>query len=59
MFELAEYPETVIEIMRILYFSGKLQTSGDLQLSLAKRGVDIETRTIRYVRFGPIPPWII
>ena len=48
MFELAEYPETVIEIMRILYFSGKLQTSGDLQLALAKRGVDIETRTIRY-----------
>lgn len=48
MFELAEYPETVIEIMRILYFSGKLQTSGDLQFALAKRGVDLETRTIRY-----------
>ncbi len=48
MFEIEEYPETVVEIMRILYFSGKLQTSGDLQNALQKKGIEVETRTIRY-----------
>jgi len=48
LFEIEEYPETVVEIIRILYFSGKLQTSGSLQEALEKRGIEIETRTIRY-----------
>ena len=48
MFEIEEYPETVVEIIRTLYFSGKLQTSGDLQSALHKKGIAVETRTIRY-----------
>ncbi|NLB83079.1 MAG: DUF128 domain-containing protein [Synergistaceae bacterium] len=48
MFEIEEYPETVVEIIRVLYFSGKLQTSGDLQSALQKKGIAVETRTIRY-----------
>lgn len=48
MFESDEYPETVIEILRVLYFSGKLQTTADLRTALNRRGVDVETRTIRY-----------
>ena len=48
MFDTTEYPETVVEIIRILYFSGKLLRSGDLQTALSRRGVKIETRTIRY-----------
>ncbi len=46
--EFEEYPETVVEIMRTLYFSGKLQASADLRMSLEKRGIVVETRTIRY-----------
>ena len=46
--EIEEYPETVVEIMRTLYFSGKLQASADLRNSLEKRGIAVETRTIRY-----------
>lgn len=48
MLEIEEYPETVVEIMRILYFSGKLQTSGDLREALEKKGIGVESRTIRY-----------
>ncbi|NLO58889.1 MAG: ribonuclease R, partial [Synergistaceae bacterium] len=46
--EIEEYPETVVEIMRTLYFSGKLQASSDLRKALEKRGIAVETRTIRY-----------
>lgn len=48
MFEIEGYPETVVEIIRTLYFSGKMQTTGDLKSALEKRGIDVETRTIRY-----------
>ncbi len=48
MFDMNGYPETVIEILRALYFSGKLQASGDLRVALEKRGLALEPRTIRY-----------
>ncbi|WP_367338266.1 hypothetical protein [Aminivibrio sp.] len=34
--------------MRTLYFSGKLQRPQDLRKALEKRGIAVETRTIRY-----------
>ncbi|MDI9371268.1 MAG: DUF128 domain-containing protein [Synergistaceae bacterium] len=48
MFSGEGYSETMIEILRALYFSGKLQASVDLKRALEKRGVDVEPRTIRY-----------
>ena len=48
MFEIEAYPDTIVEILRILYFSGGIQASGDLQNALRKRSIDLELRTIRY-----------
>lgn len=48
MFDHKEVPETVLEIIRTLYFSGKIQTPKELQAALEKKGTRIETRTIRY-----------
>ena len=48
MFNGEGYSETMIEILRALYFSGKLQSSADLRGALEKRGVAVEPRTIRY-----------
>lgn len=48
MADFEEFPYTVIEIIGSLYFSGKMLSSGDLQNILAKRGMELETRTIRY-----------
>lgn len=42
------YSPTIIEIFRILYFSETPQTSGELQQSLEKRGISLDSRTIRY-----------
>lgn len=42
------YSPTIIEIFRILYFSEYPQTSGDLQQTLGKRGITIDSRTVRY-----------
>ncbi len=48
MFEIEAYPDTIVEILRILYFSGGIQASGDLQNALRKRSIELELRTIRY-----------
>ena len=48
MFNGEGYSETMVEILRALYFSGKLQASADLRGALEKRGVAVEPRTIRY-----------
>lgn len=48
MFDRKTMPETVHEIMRILYFSGRMHTPKKLQEALEKKGIRIETRTIRY-----------
>lgn len=42
------YSPTIIEIFRTLYFSETPQTSGELQQSLEKRGISLDSRTIRY-----------
>lgn len=42
------FSHTVIEIISNLYFSGKMLSSADLQSILAKKGMSLETRTIRY-----------
>ena len=43
-----EYPPTVIEILRSLYFSEDPLTSVELRNQLAKRGFTLDDRTIRY-----------
>ncbi len=48
MFEPETYPDTIIEMLRVLYFSGGIQASGDLRGALRKQGFDLELRTIRY-----------
>jgi len=45
---LENYSPTIIEIFRILYFSEIPQTSGGLQQELLKRGISLDSRTIRY-----------
>lgn len=48
MFDVEGYSETMVEILRALYFSGKLLASAELRGALEKRGVAVEPRTIRY-----------
>ncbi|HCL79109.1 MAG TPA: ribonuclease R [Synergistaceae bacterium] len=48
MFDQKAMPETVLEIIRILYFSGRMHTPKKLQEALEKKDIRIETRTIRY-----------
>lgn len=48
MTEIEEFPYTVVEIIGSLYFSGKMLSTGELQSILAKKGMNLETRTIRY-----------
>ena len=48
MYEIEDYPETMVEILRSLYFSGRLQASSDLRSALEKKGIEVEARTIRY-----------
>ncbi|KRT34452.1 DUF128 domain-containing protein [Acetomicrobium hydrogeniformans] len=43
-----EYPPTVIEILRSLYFSEDPLTSVELKEQLDKRGFSIDDRTVRY-----------
>ena len=43
-----EYPPTVVEILRSLYFSEDPLTSVELKDQLARRGFSIDDRTIRY-----------
>ena len=45
---LEEYPPTVIEILRSLYFSEDPLTSVELRDQLAKCGFTLDDRTIRY-----------
>lgn len=43
-----EYPPTVVEILRSLYFSEDPLTSVELKDQLARRGFSIDDRTVRY-----------
>lgn len=45
---LDSYTPTIIELFRLLYFSENPRTSGDLQKELEKRGIFLDSRTIRY-----------
>lgn len=42
------YPSTVIEILRILYFSEGLQPSSVIRSQLEERGFELDSRTVRY-----------
>lgn len=48
MFADEKYAATVIEILRILYFSEGLQSSGHIRKQLEERGYHLDSRTIRY-----------
>ncbi len=43
-----EFPMTVVEILRILYFSEGPKTSIELAKSLKNRDIDVDPRTVRY-----------
>lgn len=48
MFANEKYAATVIEILRILYFSDGIQSSSHIRSQLGERGFDLDSRTVRY-----------